>query len=208
MKKYVTEFIGTFFLVLIIGMNAFAGPVNLLAIASILMGMIYAGGHISGAHYNPAVTLSILIRGRIAMMDAVVYMVVQVIAAAAAAVVTSKLFGIEGMGASAFAEGNMVKALSAEVLGTFALAFVVLNVATAKANSGKSHYGLAIAFTVLACGYILGHFSGGAFNPAVAIGQCINGGFAWADLWVYFVGCFGGALLAALVFNFCNQDDK
>ena len=208
MNKYITEFIGTFFLVLIIGMNAFAGPVNLLAIAAVLLGMIYAGGHISGAHYNPAVTLSILVRGRIALTEALVYMIVQIIAASAAAIVTAKLFDVVGAGTSAFAEGNVAKALSAEILGTFALAFVVLNVATAKANAGKSHYGLAIAFTVLACGYILGHFSGGAFNPAVAIGQCINGGFAWADLWVYLVGCFGGALLAALVFNFCNPDDK
>jgi aquaporin Z len=208
MNKYITEFIGTFFLVLIVGMNAFAGPVNLLAIGSLLMGMVYAGGHISGAHYNPAVTLSILVRGRIAAKEALIYMLVQIIGAALAAIVSAKLFGVEGAGVSTVADGNMVRALLAELLGTFALAYVVLNVATAKANAGNSYYGLAIGFTVLACGYIFGHFSGGAFNPAVAIGQCINGGFAWADSWIYFVGCFGGALLAALVFNLCNAEDK
>src|ERR1700752_554455 len=98
MNKYITEFIGTFFLVLIIGMNAFAGRVNLLAIASVLIGMIYAGGHISGAHYNPAVTLSILVRGRIKMQEALVYMVMQIAGAVLAAIITAHFFEIKGMG--------------------------------------------------------------------------------------------------------------
>ena len=208
MKKYITEFIGTFFLVLIVGMNSFAGGANLLAIGSILMVMIYAGGHISGAHYNPAVTLGVLIRGRISTGDAIGYMVAQIAGAAVAALISAKLMGVEGAGSSAIADSNITRALAAEVLGTFALVYVVLNVATAKANSGNSYFGLAIGFTVLACGYVLGHFSGGAFNPAVAIGQCINGGFAWSDIWVYLVACFGGGALAAIVFKMNNPDDK
>ena len=208
MKKYITEFIGTFFLVLIVGMNSFAGGANLLAIGSILMVMIYAGGHISGAHYNPAVTLGVLIRGRISTGDAIGYMVAQIAGAAVAALISAKLMGVQGAGSSVIADSNITRALAAEVLGTFALVYVVLNVATAKANSGNSYFGLAIGFTVLACGYVLGHFSGGAFNPAVAIGQCINGGFAWSDIWVYLVACFGGGALAAIVFKMNNPDDK
>ena len=209
MNKYITEFIGTFFLVMVVGlaglMPAGMAPV---AIGSALMVMIYAGGHISGAHYNPAVTLAVLIRGRIDAMGAVIYVICQLIGAAAGALVAVKIFGAGGDGHSAIADGNTMRGLTAEILGTFALAYVILNVATAKKNSGNSHYGLAIGFTVLAMAYALGGFSGGAFNPAVAIGQCIGGHMAWADIWVYLVGCLGGGILAGIVFKISNADDK
>jgi aquaporin Z len=209
MKKYITEFIGTFFLVLVVGLNSNAGGANLIAIGSVLMVMIYAGGHISGGHYNPAVTLGVLIRGRISMGDAIPYWVAQAAGGVAAALISAKVMGMEGSGASAIgADSNITRALVAEILGTFALVYVVLNVATAKANTGNSYFGLAIGFTVLACGYVLGKYSGGAFNPAVAVGQCVNGGFAWSDIWIYLVGCFGGAILAAIVFKMNNADDK
>jgi aquaporin Z len=198
MKKYLTEFIGTFFLCLVVALNANAGVANLIAIGSILMVMIYAGGHISGAHYNPAVTLAATIRGAITMNEAVVYMVSQIAGGALAALIAVHVFGVSGDGTGA--ASNTTAALVAEILGTFALAYVVLNVATTKANSGNSYFGLAIGFTVLACGYVLGGFSGGAFNPAVAISQSIAGFFAWGHIWIYVVGCFGGAALAAIVF--------
>ena len=96
----------------------------------------------------------------------------------------------------------------AEFLGTFALAYVVLNVATAKANTGNSYFGLAIGFTVLAMAFCFGDFSGGAFNPAVALGASIMKLFAWNNIWIYLVFCFAGGALAAIIFNLNNPDDK
>jgi aquaporin Z len=200
MKKYITEFIGTFFLVLIIGLTG-----NPLAIGAALMVMIYAGGHISGAHYNPAVTLAVLIRGKILLQEALPYMAFQI----AGALVAALVVGIyKGAPAEAAQNLDVTKALVAEVLGTFALAYVVLNVATAKANAGNSYYGLAIGFTVLAMAFAFGEHSGGAFNPAVAVGASVMKAFAWKNIWIYLVGCFGGAALAAIVFNMNNADDK
>jgi aquaporin Z len=208
MKKYITEFIGTFFLVLSVGMASTMGAMAPVAIGATLMVMIFAGGHISGAHYNPAVTLAVFIRGRISMNDALPYMIVQLAGAAIAALICSQVFEVKGTGGCAVADGNTIKALIAEILGTFALAYVILNVATSKANAGNSFYGLAIGFTVTAMAYTLGSLSGGAFNPAVAFGQSIAGNFCWGNIWIYLVGCFAGGALAAVVFNMNNPDDK
>jgi len=210
MKKYITEFIGTFFLVLTIGMavNGGAGIMAPLAIGAALAVMVYAGGHISGAHYNPAVTLAVLIRGRITAGDAIPYMISQIAGAVLAAFAVKYLAGDARMPAEAISNPDITKALIGEVLGTFALAYVVLNVATAKANAGNSYYGLAIGLTVTAMAYSLGSLSGGAFNPAVAVGLSFMKMAAWSDIWVYLVGCFAGAALAAVVFNMNNPDDK
>jgi aquaporin Z len=200
MKKYITEFIGSFFLLLTIGLTG-----NPLAIGAVLMVMVYAGGHVSGAHYNPAVTLAILIRGRISLNEGILYMICQLAGAAVAAF----LVGVfKELPATAAQQLDTTKAILAEVLGTFALAYVVLNVATAKSNAGNSYYGLAIGFTVLAMAFTFGEYSGGAFNPAVAVGAVVMKGFELANIWIYLVGCFGGAALAALVFNLNNPDDK
>jgi len=203
MKKYITEFIGTFFLVLTVGLTSGA---NALAIGSALMVMIYAGGHISGAHYNPAVTLAALIRKRISAMDALIYMGSQLLGGVIAAMIV--MFFREDIPSEA-SQGIVVsKALVAEVLGTFALAYVVLNVATAKANAGNSYFGLAIGFTVMVMAFALGQYSGGAFNPAVAVGASVMKAFEWSNIWIYFVGCFGGGALAGLAFNALNPGDK
>ena len=102
---------------------------------------------------------------------------------------------------------NVVPSLIAELLGTFALVYVVLNVATAKGTEGNSFYGLAIGFTVLACAYALGGVSGGAFNPAVATGISVAEIKSFSDIWVYLVANLGAGALAALVFNFVNGRD-
>jgi aquaporin Z len=208
MKKYITEFIGTFFLVFVIGMAVLGGKGDFapLAIGSTLMVMIYAGGHISGAHYNPAVTLAVLIRGKISAAEAIIYMIVQIIGACVASLVVMYLMN-DKIAEQAVEMANNSKGLLAEFLGTFALAYVVLNVATAKGTSGNSFYGLAIGFTVLAMALALGVMSGGAFNPAVAIGISIMKMISWNAIWIYLVGCFGGAALAAIVFRMNNPDD-
>ncbi len=209
MKKYITEFIGTFFLVFVIGMAVLGGKGDFapLAIGSTLMVMIYAGGHISGAHYNPAVTLAVLIRGKISAAEAIIYMIVQIIGACVASLVVMYLMN-DKIAEQAVEMANNSKGLIAEFLGTFALAYVVLNVATSKGTSGNSFYGLAIGFTVLAMAIALGVMSGGAFNPAVAIGISIMKMISWNAIWIYLIGCFGGAALAAVVFRMNNPDDK
>lgn len=210
MKKYITEFIGTFFLVLVVGLAVLgnAGSMAPLAIGATLMIMIYAGGHISGGHYNPAVSLAVLIRGRISPGDALIYMGSQLAGAVAASLLVRYMIGAGKMPVEGIANPEAIKALIAEVLGTFALAYVILNVATAKATAGNSYFGLAIGFTVVSMAYALGGFSGGAFNPAVGIGICFMKLTAWSDIWIYIAGCFGGGILAALVFKMNNADDK
>ena len=209
MNKYLTEFIGTMFLVLVVGVAAIggaAGAMAPMAIGTTLMVMVYAGGHISGGHYNPAVTLAVLVRGKIDIGGAITYWIAQIGGALAAWAIATFIFDVEGADTSAVT--SVSQGLGAEILGTFALAYVVLNTATAKGTNGNSFYGLAIGFTVMACAYTFGGFSGGAFNPAVAIGACLMKGFIWADLWIYLVGCLAGGVLAGLVFNMNNPDDK
>jgi aquaporin Z len=209
MRKYITEFIGTFFLVFVIGMVVLGGKADFapLAIGSTLMAMIFAGGHISGAHYNPAVTLAVLLRGKISVGEAILYIIMQLLAACAASFVVMYLMN-DKIPDQAVEMANTTKGLVAELLGTFALAYVVLNVATAKGTSDNGFYGFAIGFTVLAMAYALGGISGGAFNPAVAVGISLMKLASWNNIWVYLVGCFGGAALAAVVFRVSNPDDK
>jgi aquaporin Z len=208
MAKYVVEFIGTFFLVFTVGMTVIdpggAGPMAPLAIGSALMVMIFAGGHISGGHYNPAVTLAVWIRGRSTAIDAVIYWVVQVLAGLAAAFVVLYMKGHPAVTAKALV---VDRSLVAEFLFTFALAYVVLNVATAKGTSGNSFYGLAIGFTVLTGAYAVGGISGGAFNPAVAVGITAMGLSKLANLWIFLVADLAGGAAAGLVFRFLNPND-
>ena len=202
MRKYITEFIGTFFLVLVAALTG-----NAAAIGVTLMVMIFAGGHISGAHYNPAVTLAVLIRGKVSSQDAIIYMVVQVIAAIVAALVAKWYMG-DMAAATMDLSGKVAKAFIGELIGTFALAYVVLNVATSKGTTGNSFYGLAIVLTVFAMASTFGSVSGGVFNPAVAVGATVVKAFALKNIWIYLVACFGGGFLAALIFNFINEEDK
>jgi aquaporin Z len=206
-NKYVTELVGTFFLVLTIGCTVVgggAGVIPPLAIAAALMVMVYAGGHISGAHYNPAVTLAVVMRGKCASKDMLPYILFQLAGAALAAVVVKFLFPAA---APVPATLDVGRALLAEFLFTFALAYVVLNVATAGATSGNSFYGLAIGFTVLAGAFAVGGVSGGAFNPAVAVGAALMGLLDVTTIWIHIAGNFAGAAVAALAFKALNPGD-
>ena len=208
MNKYIMELIGTFFLVLTIGLTVIGGGGGVippLAIGSVLMAMVFAGGHISGGHYNPAVTLAVWIRGRCATKDVVPYWAVQIIGAAAAAGVVKMLRA--GVVVTAM-NPDVAPALIAEFIFTFALAFVVVSTATAKGNAGNSFYGLAIGFIVLAGAFSVGNISGGAFNPAVAIGIIAMGIVGGGSLWIYLVANLLGGAAAGLVFKSLCPDDK
>jgi aquaporin Z len=205
MNKYIAEFIGTFFLVLTIGctgIGASVGVIAPLAIGAALMVMVFAGGHISGAHYNPAVTLGVLIRGKLKAADVIPYWIAQCVAAAVAAIVVSKILRA-GVAVTPIAP-KLGPALLAEFLFAFALVYVVLNAATAEGTSGNSFYGLAIGMTVMTGAFAVGDISGGAFNPAVAIGISILGISTWNNIWIYLVADFAAALAAAVVFNLIN----
>ena len=208
MNKYIAEFIGTFFLVLTVGCTVIgsgAGALAPLAIGSALMVMIFAGGHISGAHFNPAVTLGVWLRGKCPAKDVAPYMIAQVLAAVLAAFAVRFLKG--GAPVSPL-QPSTLPALLAEFLFTFALVYVVLNTATAKGTSGNSFYGLAIGFTVLVGAYSVGNISGGAFNPAVAVGISFMGLSSWPNLWIYLVADFVGGAAAAGAFKALNPTDN
>jgi aquaporin Z len=209
MNKYLVEFIGTFFLVLTIGMTVIDPVVAVgfapLAIGSALMIMVYAGGHVSGGHYNPAVTLAVWLRGRCPTKDVPAYWISQVLGAAAASFIALYLKNNPTLTPK---EVSVVPALITEFIGTFALAYVVLNVATAKGTAGNSNYGLAIGFTVMVMAYALSGVSDGAFNPAVAVGGTLMHLVKASNLWIYFVANFAAGALAAVTFKFINPTDK
>jgi aquaporin Z len=201
MKKYVMEFIGTFFLVFTIGCTVIgngAGALAPLAIGSALMVMVFAGGHISGAHYNPAVTLGVWLRGKCETKDVAPYMISQIAGAMLASLAVKYLKAGTAVIPMSLAT---LPALLAEFLFTFALVFVVLNAATTEETGGNSYYGLAIGFTVLTGAFAVGNISGGAFNPAVALGISVMGLSSWPHIWIYLLAEFAAAAAAAAVFR-------
>jgi aquaporin Z len=206
--KYAVEAIGTLFLVFTIGTAVRSGnALAPLAIGAVLMAMVYAGGHISGAHYNPAVTLAVWVRGRIAGREAVGYVFAQCIGALAAAALVASVAPAPAstMALSAHA---MLAAFIAELFVTFALCYVVLNVATSKDHPNNSFYGLAIGFTVAAGAVAVGAISGGAFNPAVAIAGVFMGMFAWPMIPMFVAAQAIAAVAAGLAFRALNPADK
>ena len=205
MNKYIAEFVGTFFLVLTIGctgIGAGAGVIAPLAIGAALMVMVFAGGHISGGHYNPAVTLGVLIRGKVQAADVVPYMIAQCVGAAVAALLVTKILRA-GAPVTPISP-HLGPAMLAEFLFTFALVYVVLNAATAEGTSGNSFYGLAIGMTVMTGAFAVGDISGGAFNPAVALGISVMGISTWANIWIYLLADFAAAIVAAVIFQVIN----
>ena len=209
MKKYLTESIGTFFLVLTFGLAVSSGTaVAPIAIGCALMVMVYMGGHVSGAHYNPAVSTAMLLRGELSSSDYGPYVIAQLIGSLLAGLVTFIATGATVAPAPG-AEASTIAALLVEILFTFALVLVIFNVAVSKGTKGNSFYGLAIGFTVLAGAFAGGPISGGAFNPAVGVGMVlvdvVLGGGSIAPIWLYIVGPIVGGILAMYVFKF--QED-
>jgi aquaporin Z len=210
MRAYVTEFIGIYFLVLTIGLTVLGGtPFAPLAIGGALMVMVFMGGHVSGAHYNPAVSIACAMRKKLPWSEVPPYIGAQLAGAVAAALTVRGILGqtftiapAEGIGATT--------ALAVEALYTFALTLVVLNVATIQKTKGNSFYGLAIGFTIVVAAYAGGPLSGGAFNPAVGFGPIlVHSIFAdgtLGDFWIYVVGPLIGAAGGAGVFGIQGEE--
>jgi aquaporin Z len=207
MKKYIVEFIGTFFLVFTVGIAVRQGaPFAPFAIGSILMVMIFAGGHISGGHFNPAVTLAAFLRGRCDKKDVLPYWIAQFAAGVVAALLVN--FLLTGRADPAVVANHpTIESFIVEFLFTFALCWVVLNTATAKGTVGNSFYGLAIGFTVLVGAITVGGISGGAFNPAVGLGVWTMGLESPRQFGVYLVSEFAGAAVAAFAYRQINGVD-
>jgi aquaporin Z len=206
---YLTELIGTFFLVFTAGTSVLTGSALApLAIGAILMVMIYAGGHISGGHYNPAVTIGVLVRRRIELADAVAYWVAQVVAGLLGAVLAAWVVNPRNVPAMQVSGRALLAALLVEALFTFALAFVMLNVATSKSNPNNSFYGLAIGFTVTAGAIAVGRVSGAAFNPAVAIGMSVLGLIPWSTVGLYLIVQLLAGAVAGYAFLALNPAER
>jgi aquaporin Z len=204
MRNYIVELIGTFFLVLIVLLTG-----NPLAIGAGLVALVYMGGHISGAHYNPAVTLALIIRKGIKLKQGFLYMLFQVFGAILGSFTYLSLHN-KTVAPTPNSNFTSSEFLIIEVLFTFLLAMVVLNVATSRKNAGNQYYGLAIGLTVMAAAYAGGPISGGAFNPAVGLGpilvDTIKGGDSVNNLWIYLLGPFAGGAIAGLSYNILALD--
>ena len=198
--RLLTELVGTFLFLSVIALSGPIGSLAPLAIGSGLMVMVYMGGHISGAHYNPAVSFAFFLRRKIGATDLVLYWIVQLIGS-----VLAFTFGylVSGRTPGIHPGPNVgvVSALTVEIAFTAALALVVLNVAATKATQGNSYYGLAIGFVIASAIFAGGPISGGAFNPAVGFGATLGGAIfaigSWSNLWLYIVGPLVGAVLGA-----------
>jgi len=206
-RKLAVEFIGMFLFVFTVGMateaaNKVGATLAPLAIGSVLMVIVFAGGHVSGGHYNPAVSTAVLIRGKLTQNEYVAYIVTQFVAAALSGLLVTAVGGKETAGATA----SIGKMLVVEFLFTFLLTYVVLNVATAKGTEGNSFYGLAIGFVVVVGAISVGWISGAAFNPAIALGATILGAFKWSHIWVYLLADFVGGAAGAGAFLFVQGD--
>ena len=205
-RKLTVEFIGTFMLVFTVGMAvANAGDLAPLAIGAALTVMVFAGGHVSGAHYNPSVSVAVYPRSKMTPDELGAYAATQLVAAVLAGLVVVML-GFDPEDAAALAGAG--KMLVAEFVFTFALVWVILNVATARGTEGNSFYGVAIGFAVMAGAFSVGAVSGAAFNPAVAVGAMVIGLLSWGDIWIYLLANLGGAAAAAFVFLFTQPAEK
>ena len=206
-RKLAVEFIGMFIFMFTVGMvteKTGAGPLAPLAIGFVLMVMVFAGGHISGGHYNPAVSTAVLVRGKMTSDEWVGYVATQLVAAALAGLLVRAVGGHEPAAAVA-GQGKM---FVVELVFTIALTYTVLNVATARGTEGNSFYGLAIGGTVLVGAFAVGGVSGGAFNPAIAFGDSVTGLFKWSNIWVYLIAELLGGVAGALAFLFVQPEEK
>lgn len=205
-RKYVVEFLGTFFLVMSMTMTEGGGLQHFapLAIGLTLITLVYAGGHISGSHFNPAVTLAVYLRGKLDAGDVLPYMVGQFLGSTLAVMLCSFLLSSGNAAEPATMELEIVPALIAEILGTLLFVFIYLNMFTTRRTSGNTYYGIAIGLAYMAAIYMFQSVSAGAFNPAVALGITMANITSWSSIWIYIVANFAGGILAAFLSQYVN----
>lgn len=205
LRSAIAEFVGTFiFVFAIIGAVVSGSALTPLAIGFALMVLVFATGHVSGAHLNPAVSVGVWLRGAINVATLVFYVVAQLVGAALGAALSLALWPV----AKSPMAISVGPAFLVEAFWTLVLVYVVLNVATSKDNANNSFYGLAIGTTVFVGAVAVGGISGGGFNPAVALALSITGHFAWGSYWLYFLAPIVGGIVAALIFRVLNAHDK
>lgn len=210
MRRYLAEFLGTMlFITAIFGAVLTRSDLAPLGIAGALIALVYAGGHLSGAHFNPAVSLAALIRGRLDLADFVPYVAAQLLGALVAYVLALGIYGnqLDQLPSGLDLNGVVVAAFLAELVFTFALAWVVLNVATSRDHPANSFYGLAIGLVVMSGAIAVGSISSAAFNPAVAFALNVAGVLEWKWIWLYLVAEFAGGALAGLAFRALDPQD-
>ncbi|MBR3447303.1 MAG: aquaporin [Oscillospiraceae bacterium] len=230
MKKYIAEFIGTFTLVLIgcgtamlVGCDAVYGCgyiLTALAFGLTIVGMAYCVGNISGCHINPAVSLGVLMSGGMSSSDFIGYVVSQCLGAFAGSGVLALIWNLGGVrdmtggyGSNGLAgvNGNAAAGLLVEILLTFIFVLTILGVTSKKANHG-SFGGIVIGFTLVLV-HILGiGLTGTSVNPARSFGPALVALFSGntapiSDLWVFIVGPFVGAALAAVCYKYLESPD-
>lgn len=200
--KLLTELVGTFLFLTVIALSKPIGALAPLAIGSVLMVMVYMGGHISGGHYNPAVSFGLFLRRKIDVTTLLTYWLAQLVGATLAFI-----FGFMVSGSTpGIAPGTHVtwiQALAVETVFTGVLVLTVLNVAATRATEGNSYFGLAIGFAIVIGAFAGGPISGGAFNPAVGwgatFGKAVFGGGNFNWFWIYVIGpLLGGAIAAGI----------
>jgi len=204
-RNVVTELVATalFIFAIVAAVNS-GSALAPIAIGFTLMVLVYATGHISGGHLNPAVSLGAFVRGAMSVGDMIAYWIAQLVGGALGALLAMSVWPAPATAGAP----DLLPAFIAELVFTFILVFVVLNVATSKDTDGNSFYGLAIGSVVVAGAVSVGSISGGAFNPAVAFGLAVHGDFAWSALWMWVVAALLGGLLAGIVFRVLNTHDQ
>lgn len=216
LKKCIAEFIGTFVLVLfacgtaaVVGCTAEANAAYLLtalAFGLVIVAMAYSIGNISGCHINPAVSIAMLVSGKLSFKDFIGYIIAQFAGAIAGAAVLSALIPAElGLGANGLYNSSIGLSLIIEIILTFVFVIAILGVTSKVENSAVSGIVIGLTLTLV---HIFGiYFTGTSVNPARSLGPAIFvGGDALANVWVFIVAPLVGGVLAALVYKFLSKE--
>jgi aquaporin Z len=205
-RKYVVEFLGTFFIVMTICMMEGGGMGQFAPIAAggMLLALMYSSFHISGGHFNPAVSVAIYLRGKLNSGDLLPYIVSQFIGGTLAAMLAGFLLNSTGSATPSPKALEIVPSIIAELLGTLLFVYVFLNLTTIKKTSGNIYYGVTLGFTFMAVMYAFGTISGGAFNPAIGLGITMANLTSWETIWVFPLANFVGGVLAAFLSQYVN----
>lgn len=208
-RKYVVEFMGTFFLVMTLCMTDAGGLGQFAPLAAGLMltGMIYSSMHISGAHFNPAISVATYLRGKLNAGDLLPYVVSQFLGGTLAAMLSGFLL-LSASAEVVTKELDIVPSLIAELLGTLLFVYTFLNMTTIKKTAGQPLAGLAIALVYGAILYTFGANTGGAFNPAVALGLTMANITPWESIWIFGLANFAGGILAAFLSQYVNGPES